>query len=76
MLLYNSRFRLFTGKLKSRWSGPFEITRVFTYGAVEISNRKSEPFKVNGWQLKTYLTGEIVPKGVVYFLGDSSIHLK
>ncbi|XP_071925471.1 uncharacterized protein [Coffea arabica] len=36
VLLFNSRLRLFPGKLKSRWSGPFEVTQVFPYGAVEI----------------------------------------
>ena len=36
ILLFNSRSRLFPGKLKSRWSGPFEITNILPYGAVEI----------------------------------------
>ena len=26
VLLYNSRLKLFSGKLKSRWTGPFEVT--------------------------------------------------
>ena len=29
VLLYNSRLKLFLGKLRSRWSGPFEIVQVF-----------------------------------------------
>jgi len=29
VLLFNSRLRLFPGKLKSRWSGPFKVTKVF-----------------------------------------------
>ncbi|XP_015960793.1 uncharacterized protein LOC107484770 [Arachis duranensis] len=28
VLLYNSRLKLFPGKLKSRWSGPFLVTKV------------------------------------------------
>nr|XP_017227567.1 PREDICTED: uncharacterized protein LOC108203282 [Daucus carota subsp. sativus] len=36
VLLYNSRLRLFPGKLKSRWSGPFTIKTVFPHGAIEI----------------------------------------
>ncbi|XP_059316216.1 uncharacterized protein LOC132067104 [Lycium ferocissimum] len=28
VLLYNSRLKLFLGKLKSRWSGPFELVSV------------------------------------------------
>ncbi|XP_027193495.1 uncharacterized protein [Cicer arietinum] len=35
VLLFNSRLKLFPGKLKSRWSGPFKVTKVFPHGAVE-----------------------------------------
>ncbi|GJX60289.1 reverse transcriptase domain-containing protein [Tanacetum coccineum] len=37
VLLFNSRLKIFSGKLKSRWNGPFTITRVFPYGTVELS---------------------------------------
>nr|GFA48960.1 reverse transcriptase domain-containing protein [Tanacetum cinerariifolium] len=37
VLLFNSRLKIFSGKLKTRWSGPFTITKVFPYGTVEIS---------------------------------------
>nr|XP_027093500.1 uncharacterized protein LOC113713896 [Coffea arabica] len=72
VLLFNSRLRLFPGKLKSRWSGPFEITQVFPYGVVEVANSRNERFKVNGQRLKPYLAGEIVPKGLICLLGESS----
>lgn len=36
VLLFNSRLRLFPGKLKSRWSGPFEVVRVTPHGAIEL----------------------------------------
>jgi len=56
VLLYNSRLHLFSGKLKSRWTGPFMIKTVFPHGAVEISNPENgENFKVNGHRLKPYL---------------------
>ena len=32
VLLFNSRLKLFQGKLKSRWSGPFTMTQVFPHG--------------------------------------------
>ena len=32
VLLFNSRLKLFPGKLKSRWSGPFTVTQVFSHG--------------------------------------------
>ena len=54
VLLFNSRLRLFPGKLKSRWSGPFEVTKVFPSGAIEIKDRNSDPFTVNGQRLKQY----------------------
>ena len=56
VLLFNSRLRLFPGKLKSRWSGPFVVMQVFPYGAVELLNpRTNEKFKVNGQRVKPYL---------------------
>ncbi|XP_020270991.1 uncharacterized protein LOC109846180 [Asparagus officinalis] len=36
VLLFNSRLKLFPGKLKSRWSGPFQIREVFPSGVVEV----------------------------------------
>ncbi|XP_024041924.1 uncharacterized protein LOC112099055 [Citrus clementina] len=38
VLLYNSRLHLFSGKLKSKWSGPFVVKNVYSYGAIEIEN--------------------------------------
>ncbi|GKD49333.1 reverse transcriptase domain-containing protein [Tanacetum coccineum] len=37
VLLFNSRLKMFLGKLKSRWFGLFTITQVFPYGTVELS---------------------------------------
>nr|GEU36582.1 reverse transcriptase domain-containing protein [Tanacetum cinerariifolium] len=37
VLLFNSRLKIFSGKLKTCWSGPFTITHVFPYGTVELS---------------------------------------
>ncbi|XP_049399773.1 uncharacterized protein LOC125863824 [Solanum stenotomum] len=55
VLLFNSRLRLFPGKLRFKWSGPFKITQVFQSGAIELENAKSERFKANGQQVKAYL---------------------
>ncbi|XP_019262248.1 PREDICTED: uncharacterized protein LOC109240082 [Nicotiana attenuata] len=55
-LLYNSRLRLFSGKLKSRWSGPFRVVQMFPSGVVEIeSENGTNKFTVNGQRLKHYL---------------------
>ncbi|XP_070020212.1 uncharacterized protein LOC142180872 [Nicotiana tabacum] len=58
VLLYNSRLRLFPGKLKSRWTGPYNVTDVTPYGAIEIQQiNGGEKFKVNGHRLKLYFGG-------------------
>ncbi|KAA3470887.1 protein NYNRIN-like [Gossypium australe] len=33
--------KLFPGKLKSRWSGPFKVKRIYHHGAVDIKNGKN-----------------------------------
>nr|GEZ65631.1 reverse transcriptase domain-containing protein [Tanacetum cinerariifolium] len=64
VLLLNSRLKIFSGKLKTRWSRPFTITHVFPYGTVELSQTDRPSFKVNGHRLKHYF-GEDIPKMVV-----------
>nr|GEV80710.1 hypothetical protein [Tanacetum cinerariifolium] len=63
VLLFNSRLKIFSGKLKSRWSGPFTISHVFLYGTVELSQPDGPNFQVNGHRLKHYFE-EDVPKMV------------
>ena len=60
VLLYNSRLKLFPGKLKSRWSGPFKVVKVHPYGAIDIANDKVESFKVNGHHLKPYFIDKAI----------------
>nr|GEY79132.1 reverse transcriptase domain-containing protein [Tanacetum cinerariifolium] len=64
VLLFNSRLKIFSGKLKSRWSGPLTISHVFSYSTVELSQPDGPNFKVNGHRLKHYF-GEDIPKVVV-----------
>nr|GEV49348.1 reverse transcriptase domain-containing protein [Tanacetum cinerariifolium] len=64
VLLFNSRLKIFSGKLKTRWSRPFTITKVFPYGTVELSQPDDPNFKVNGHRVKHYIGGE-VPQLVV-----------
>ncbi|GJW47657.1 reverse transcriptase domain-containing protein [Tanacetum coccineum] len=64
VLLFNSRLKMFSGMLKSRWSGPFTITQVFPYGTVELSQNSGPNFKVNGHRIKHYFGGD-VPQMVV-----------
>nr|GEV87280.1 reverse transcriptase domain-containing protein [Tanacetum cinerariifolium] len=64
VLLFNSRLKIFSGKLKTRWSGPFTITQVFSYGTVELSQPDGLNFKVNGHRVKHYFGGDIPSKVV------------
>nr|GEV26403.1 hypothetical protein [Tanacetum cinerariifolium] len=64
VLLFNSRLKIFSGKLKTRWSRPFTITKVFPYGTVELSQANGPNFKVNGHRVKHYFGGD-VPQLVV-----------
>ncbi|GJX27780.1 reverse transcriptase domain-containing protein [Tanacetum coccineum] len=64
VLLFNSRLKIFSGKLKTRWSGPFTITQVFPYGTVELFQNSRPNFKVNGHRIKHYFGGD-VPQLVV-----------
>nr|GEX44789.1 reverse transcriptase domain-containing protein [Tanacetum cinerariifolium] len=64
VLLFNSRLKIFLGKLKTRWYGTFMITYVFPYGTLELSLTDGPNFKVNVHRLKHYF-GEDIPKMVV-----------
>ena len=59
VLLYNSRLRLFLGKLKSRWSGPYTVIEVTPFGAVTLKSNSGNEFKVNSQSLKRYLGGNL-----------------
>nr|GEU32305.1 DNA-directed DNA polymerase [Tanacetum cinerariifolium] len=59
VFLFNSCLKIFSGKLKTRWSGPFTITRVFPYGTIELSQPNGLNFKVNGHRVKHYFGGDI-----------------
>ena len=55
VLKFNQRLRLFPGKLKSKWTGPFKVKEVHKYGSVTIEDMQTgELFKVNGHLLKPY----------------------
>uniref|UniRef100_A0A2N9GPF0 RNA-directed DNA polymerase n=1 Tax=Fagus sylvatica TaxID=28930 RepID=A0A2N9GPF0_FAGSY len=61
VLLYDSKLHTFSGKLRTRWDGPYIVKEVFDYGAVVIEDpRDGRILKVNGQRLRPYL-GEVVP---------------
>nr|GEV08010.1 reverse transcriptase domain-containing protein [Tanacetum cinerariifolium] len=64
ILLFNSCLKIFSGKLKPRWTGPFTIAHVFPYGTIELSQPDGPNFKVNGHRVKHYF-GVAIPQLVV-----------
>nr|GEW18037.1 reverse transcriptase domain-containing protein [Tanacetum cinerariifolium] len=61
VLLFNSRLKIFSGKLKSRWSGPFTISEVYPYGTDKFVHSDGSNFKVNCHRLKHYHGGDTSP---------------
>nr|GFC01192.1 reverse transcriptase domain-containing protein [Tanacetum cinerariifolium] len=61
VLLFNSRFKIFSGKLKSRWSGPFTISDIYPYGTAKLIHPDGCNFKVNCHRLKHYHGGDPPP---------------
>nr|GEU56673.1 reverse transcriptase domain-containing protein [Tanacetum cinerariifolium] len=61
VFLFNSRLKIFFGKLKTRWSGPFTITEVYPYGTAKLAHTDGSNFKVNCHRLKHYYGGDVPP---------------
>ncbi|XP_076888125.1 uncharacterized protein LOC143538446 [Bidens hawaiensis] len=58
VLLFNSRLKLFAGKLRSKWTEPYLVKEVFPYGVMELENPDNgTSWKVNRHRLKHYLGG-------------------
>ncbi|GJR81918.1 reverse transcriptase domain-containing protein [Tanacetum coccineum] len=45
VLVFNSRLKLFPGKLRTRWYGPYTVSKVYPYGTVEVLDRNGVWFK-------------------------------
>ena len=58
VLLFHSRLRLFPGKLRSRWLGPYAVARSWPGGVVELVGKDGKNFKVYGSRLKHYMVSE------------------
>ena len=59
VLLYESKFKKFLGKLRMHWLGPYVVQEVTDGGAVQLAKMNGEPFpgRVNGNHLKHYMGG-------------------
>nr|GFA68813.1 DNA-directed DNA polymerase [Tanacetum cinerariifolium] len=61
VLLFNSRLKIFSGKLKSRWSDPFTISEIYPYETAKLIHPDCCNFKVNCHRLKHYHGGDPPP---------------
>ena len=68
VLLFNSRLKLFLGKLKSRWSGPFMVVKVFPHDAIKVKRQDGVTFKVSGQRLKPYVGNKVRQVVVITFV--------
>ena len=60
--LFNSKLKLFLGKLRSRWDGPFVIQQVFPFGVVQILDpQDGRVLMVNCQRLKPVVTHDLDP---------------
>ncbi|GJT73816.1 reverse transcriptase domain-containing protein [Tanacetum coccineum] len=59
VLVFNSRLKLFPSKLKTRWYGPYTVSKVFSYETVEVCGKYGIHFKVNGHRIKKYYGGGV-----------------
>nr|GFB10860.1 reverse transcriptase domain-containing protein [Tanacetum cinerariifolium] len=55
--LRDQALKIFSGKLKSRWSDPFTIFEIYPYGTAKLIHPDGCNFKVNCHRLKHYHGG-------------------
>nr|GEZ41075.1 hypothetical protein [Tanacetum cinerariifolium] len=55
------RLKIFSGKLKSHWSGPFTISEIYPYETAKLVHLDGCNFKVNCHRLKHYHGGDPPP---------------
>jgi hypothetical protein len=71
VLLFNSRLKLFSGKLRSRWTGSYRVQKVFDHETVKIWSEKTGAFIVNGHRLKHYRRDEPIEEEIDIFLSNA-----
>ncbi|CAM8913903.1 unnamed protein product [Rhodiola kirilowii] len=70
VLVFSSRLKLMPGKLRSRWTGPFKVTKVHNHGSLELeSPADGSRFTINGQRVKHYY-GEDSPPAQEFDLAE------
>jgi hypothetical protein len=54
VLVYDSIYKKFKGKLHTRWLAPFKVKTIHENGSLELLNIKNEPLetRINGFRVK------------------------
>ena len=69
VLLCDSKLHLFSGKLKSRWTGPFIVQQAHPNGSVDLLNpNDNRVIKVNGQRVKPYVVQQTVVREEILLL--------
>nr|GEZ39181.1 reverse transcriptase domain-containing protein [Tanacetum cinerariifolium] len=58
VLLFNSRLKILSGKLKSRWSGPFTFAEIYPYGTAKLIHPDGCNFMEethHRWRFQTFI---------------------
>ncbi|XP_022861115.1 uncharacterized protein LOC111381554 [Olea europaea var. sylvestris] len=63
------RLKLFPRKLRTRWLGPYTVTKVLQYGAIKVGHETKGTLIVNGQRLKHYWGGDFSKKKSTVQLG-------
>ena len=73
VLLYNSRFKFFPGKLRSKWEGPYEVDEAYPLGAVKLRGQNSCSWIINGQCLKHYRADKVNTANVLHVITEEEM---
>ena len=61
VLVYDSRYKNFPGKLHTRWMGPFRVDKIYSNGSLQLSDLEGYPMdtRVNGSRVKLYRPDDV-----------------
>ena len=68
--------KLFAGKLKSKWEGPYVVDEAYSSGVVKLKGSKGTPWIVNGQRLKHYRAEEVNQIGEILMLSPEEEIMK
>ncbi|XP_074278638.1 uncharacterized protein LOC141602232 [Silene latifolia] len=71
VLLFNSKVKVFPGKLHFISSGPFKVMGISPYSEFELWSEEGGSFKVNGQRVKRYYHEDERGTIKILYLGDT-----